>query len=49
MRTYRAIFFNPRDGSERVIGEVAPDASGTWKAPELPIFRDWVLVLDRKS
>jgi hypothetical protein len=48
-RPYRVFFFNPSDGSERVIGEVAPDASETWQAPELPIFRDWVLVLERKS
>jgi hypothetical protein len=46
---YRAFFFNPSDGSERVIGEVAPDASGGWLPPEPPIFRDWILVLHRNS
>ncbi len=46
---YRAFFFNPSDGAERVIGEAAPDASGDWQAPEVPIFRDWILVLKRKA
>jgi len=46
---YRAFLFNPSDGTEQALGQVQPDASGTWQAPEFPIFRDWVLVLDRKS
>jgi hypothetical protein len=47
--TYKAFFFNPSDGTELPIGEVTPDDSGTWKAPEFPIFRDWVIVLERKA
>lgn len=48
-RSYRAFFFNPSDGSEQPLGEITPDDSGTWKTPEFPIFRDWVVVLDRKG
>lgn len=45
---YKAFFFNPSDGSEQTIGEIAIDASHAWKAPEFPIFQDWVIVLERK-
>jgi hypothetical protein len=46
---YRAFLFNPSDGTEQPFGQVALDANGAWQAPEFPIFRDWVVVLDRKS
>ena len=45
---YRAFLFNPSDGTEQPLGRFQPDASGSWQAPEFPIFRDWVVVLDRK-
>jgi hypothetical protein len=48
-KTYRAFLFNPSDGSELPWGAVQADASGTWKAPEFPIIRDWVVVLDSKA
>lgn len=48
-RTYRGFFFNVSDGTEQSIGEVKPDATGMWQAPEFPIFRDWVVVLDLKG
>jgi hypothetical protein len=44
--TKRAYLFNPSDGTEISLGKVAPDVSGVWRAPEFPIFRDWVMVLD---
>ncbi len=47
--TYRAFLFNPSDGTEQPLGRIQPDASGNWQAPEFPIFRDWVVVLDRKG
>jgi hypothetical protein len=47
--TYRAFFFNPSDGSEVPIGNVTPDSNGSWKPPEIPIFRDWVVVLENKA
>ncbi|HWB96817.1 MAG TPA: DUF4038 domain-containing protein [Bryobacteraceae bacterium] len=43
----RAFFFNPSDGSEHLIGTASPDSSGVWQAPDAPIFRDWVLVVDK--
>jgi len=46
---YRAFFFNPTDGTETEIGTVTPDASGTWKIAEVPIFQDWVVVLEGKA
>jgi hypothetical protein len=46
--SYRAFLFNPSDGSEMLWGKIQADASGIWKAPEFPIIRDWVVVLDRK-
>jgi hypothetical protein len=46
---YHGYLFNPSDGSEIPIGSVTPDASGNWPGPEFPIFRDWVVVLDRKG
>jgi Protein of unknown function (DUF4038)/Domain of unknown function (DUF5060) len=49
LAAYRAYFFNPSDGSEQAIGAVSPDSAGAWQAPEFPIFRDWVIVLDARS
>jgi hypothetical protein len=45
----RAYLFNPSDGTEVPLGEIAKDESGGWKPPEFPVFRDWVMVLDRRS
>ena len=42
---YQGFFFNPSDGTEQAFGEVRPDATGSYQAPEFPIFRDWVIVL----
>ena len=47
-RTYRAFLFNPSDGTELPLGNIQPDGSGSWKGPEFPIYRDWVMVLDHK-
>jgi hypothetical protein len=47
--SYRAFFFNPADGSETEIGKVAPDESASWKIAEVPIFQDWVVVLEGKA
>jgi hypothetical protein len=47
--THKAFFFNPANGSELPIGEITPDAEGTWKVPEIPIFQDWVIVLEHKA
>jgi hypothetical protein len=47
--TYRAFFLNPTDGVETEIGQVSPDAAGSWKIAEVPIFQDWVVVLESKA
>ena len=47
--SYRAFFFNPVDGTETQIGSVIPDANGSWKIAEVPIFQDWVVVLETKG
>ena len=46
---YDAFLFNPTDGSERPLGRVKPDKKGDWPLPlsRLPIYQDWVLVLER--
>jgi hypothetical protein len=46
---HRAFFFNPANGNEQQIGDITPDADGTWKVPEIPIFQDWVIVVERKA
>jgi hypothetical protein len=47
--SYHAFFFNPADGSETEIGSISPDAQGSWKIAEVPIFQDWVIVLEGKA
>jgi hypothetical protein len=47
--TYRGFFFNPSDGTEVPMENVHPDSSGSFKPPEFPIFRDWVMVLEHKA
>ena len=44
--SYRAFFFNPTDGTEVALGNITPDSSGSWKIAEVPIFQDWVVVLE---
>jgi hypothetical protein len=47
--SYRAFFFNPTNGVETEIGTITPDAGGSWKIAEVPIFQDWLVVLERKA
>jgi len=47
--SYRAFFFNPADGTETEIGTIAPDANGAWTIAPVPIFQDWVVVLEVKA
>lgn len=44
--TYRAYFFNPASGVETEIGQIKPDATGSWVIANVPIFQDWVVVLE---
>jgi len=45
--SYRAFYFDPRDGAEHPVGLAQPDAEGTWQLPAQPELRDWVLVMER--
>ncbi|HEV2273222.1 MAG TPA: DUF4038 domain-containing protein, partial [Acidobacteriaceae bacterium] len=47
--TYKAFFFNPSDGTEAPIGDITPDQSGRWNGAEVPIFQDWLIVLEQKA
>lgn len=44
--TYRAFFYNPASAEETEIGKITPDASGSWEIAKVPIFQDWVVVLE---
>jgi hypothetical protein len=46
--SYRATFFDPRNGKDVPIGDVSP-GSGTWKVPITPTFEQWILVLEKKA
>lgn len=46
--TYRAFWFDPRNGREYNIGTVVPDEKGDWQPPKPPIYQDWVLVMEAK-
>jgi hypothetical protein len=46
---YRAFLFNPSDGTEVAWARAQVDGAGNWKAPEFPVIRDWVVVLDRRG
>ena len=51
---YRAFLFNPVNGDELPLGAVVPDEDGDWALPignagwrVMPLFQDWVLVMER--
>ncbi len=44
---YQAFWVNPEDGSRTPIGVVEVDNKGNWKTPRPPIFRDWLVILER--
>lgn len=54
--SYRAYLFNPVDGNEIEVGVVTPSNDGKWQLPELvegsgirlPIYQDWILVLEKR-
>jgi len=45
---YQAFLFNPSTAEKYALGPVTPDEEGEWKLPTVPIFRDWVLVLETR-
>ncbi|MBN1581829.1 MAG: DUF4038 domain-containing protein [Anaerolineae bacterium] len=51
---YRAFLFNPVNGDELPLDAVVPDENGDWALPignagwrVMPLFQDWVLVMER--
>ncbi len=44
---YRAFLFNPTNGKEIELGEIKKTEE--WNSNGLPIFQDWILVLERKN
>jgi hypothetical protein len=44
---YRGAYINPSDGTEHPLGEIRTDPQGCYVPRKPPIFRDWVLVLER--
>jgi hypothetical protein len=46
---YHAFFFDPAAGTEREIGTAEGDEEGRWAVPPLPIFQDWIVVLEAAS
>ena len=47
--TYRAFFFDPRDGRELDLGQVELDQTGQWAIPQKPTREDMVLVLEKRG
>jgi hypothetical protein len=49
--SYQACLWNPTNGVEVEVGTIIPDEQGDWRSPRtrLPIFQDWVLVLERQE
>jgi hypothetical protein len=45
--SYRASFVDPSNGKEHILGAVKANEAGEWSVPKAPIFRDWVLVMER--
>ena len=45
--TYRAFYFDPKDGSELDLGTVKASDTGDWQPSKPPIFQDWILVIER--
>ena len=42
---YRACRFNPITGVETDLGEVVPEADGSWQFPRIDAFQDWLYAL----
>ena len=45
--TYRAFYYDPRNGREYPVGIVKPNIKGEWTTPLFPIFQDRILVLEK--
>ena len=47
--SYEAELLHPETGAAHPLGAVAGDAAGRWQVPPAPVFRDWLVVLERRS
>ncbi len=47
--TYRAFYYDPRNGREYPLGIVKPNIKGEWTTPLFPIFQDRILVLEKEK
>jgi hypothetical protein len=45
--SYRAAWFNPLTGKAYPIGIIQGNESGDWQTPSMPIYQDWIIVLER--
>ncbi|MAE67244.1 MAG: hypothetical protein CMJ18_23530 [Phycisphaeraceae bacterium] len=45
--SYRAFWFDPMSGEETDIGVIRGDDHGDWKSPPMPVYKEWILVLER--
>ena len=45
---YDAELVNPETAEVTPLGAVTGDAEGRWPVPPVPVFRDWLLVLERR-
>lgn len=45
---YKAFFYDPEEGVKYSEIEVKPDSKGNWEIPRAPVFKDLVLVLEKK-
>ncbi|MBI2431878.1 MAG: DUF4038 domain-containing protein, partial [Candidatus Hydrogenedentes bacterium] len=46
---YTAMYFDPVKGEKIDLGEVKPDANGSWTPPLPPEVHDWLLILNAES
>ena len=46
--TYEAELVYPETGEVTPLDAVTGDAAGRWQVPPVPVFRDWLLVLEHR-
>lgn len=46
--TYKATLFDPKNGREIDAGAACAGPDGRWTTPHLPIYQDWVVVLEKE-
>jgi len=46
---YQATFHNPSTGEQHPVGKVVPNDKGIWPCARPPIYRDYVLIMERSN